>query len=127
MNYKQNNIVVSFIVWHFYDMLKSLLLIWRDYLWFSSNFFSISFLFSTLLSPWRRYQWRYPKGFDIGGFFSSLVSNIFSRIIGLLVRIVLIIFGIFFQAAVFLIGIFVIIFWILIPLILILLLFIIMY
>lgn len=121
MNYRQNNIITSWLVWHFYEMPRFLVLIWKDYLWFGSYFFSVPLLLATLFSPWRRYQWRYPKGFDVGEFFSSLVSNLFSRLIGACMRLVLVVFGIIAQVIIFLIGLSIIIFWILLPFILILL------
>ena len=118
---KEQNIVSSWLAWHFYEMPRLIVFIWKDYLWFGSYFFSVPLLLATLFSPWRRYQWRYPKGFDIGEFFSSLVSNLFSRLIGACMRIVLVVFGIISQGIIFLIGLSIIIFWILLPFIVILL------
>ena len=122
MNPNEQNIIFSWVVWHFYEMPKILFSGLNDYLWFGSNFFSIPDLISTLFSPWKRYQWSYPKGFDIGGFFNSLISNIFSRIIGFLTRTFLIIFGVIVEGMILFIGLIIILIWMLIPFLLILLL-----
>lgn len=122
MEYKEKNILVSFIVWHFYEMPKLLFSIWNNYLWFGSNFFSIPDLLSTLLSPWRKYYWPYPKGFHPGEFFANLISNSFSRFVGMLMRIFLIILGIVCEVMMFFAGIMIILIWLIIPFILILLL-----
>ncbi|OGZ67731.1 MAG: hypothetical protein A3D35_03685 [Candidatus Staskawiczbacteria bacterium RIFCSPHIGHO2_02_FULL_34_9] len=128
MKPKGQNIISSWLTWHFYEMPQFLFFIWRNYLWFSSNFFSIPLLLATLISPWRRYYWRYPKRFDVGEFFSSLISNAFSRLLGFLIRLFLIVFGILCQLIVFIVGLLAIVLWVLVPFILIFfLLFILLY
>jgi hypothetical protein len=83
---------------------------------FASNFFSLPLLFKTMFSPWRRYHWKYPSIVNIVEFFNTLISNIFSRLIGSLMRIVLIIIGVFFQIFVVLAGLAVLLGWFSIPL-----------
>ncbi|MDO8265173.1 MAG: hypothetical protein Q7T34_02270, partial [Candidatus Parcubacteria bacterium] len=75
-------------------------------------------LFRTLFSPWRKYNFSYGKGFDIGRYSETLVFNIFSRIIGLLLRIFLIAAGLIIEAGIFLAGFLVLGIWFLHPLIL---------
>lgn len=124
MEIKSQNIIFSWLIWHFYEMPKFLFSVWKNYLWFGLYFFSVPNLIITIFSPWRRYSWQYPKMFDIGEFFNTLISNIFSRLIGFVARIFLIIFGIIAQIIIFLVGLSIILLWILIPFILIILLFI---
>jgi hypothetical protein len=76
-------------------------------------------LFRSLFAPWRKYRWNYPKGFNVGEFFSTLISNAFSRFLGALMRIVLIIAGILFQIFVIFAGLVIFLLWILIPFIII--------
>ena len=117
--FERENIVVMWFLWQFYEMPKFLFSVWRNYLLFGLDYFSIPLLVKTLFSPWRRYNWVYPKGFDIKEFFNTLISNIFSRILGAMCRIVLIVFGIVVQILIFLIGIIAIVLWLLIPFIII--------
>ena len=106
-------------VWHFSEMPRFLLGVWKNYILFALNYFSLPILLKSLFAPWRRYRWSYPKGFNIGEFFSTLISNIFSRIIGAMMRIVLILVGFLLQIFVVLLGAVVFLFWVLLPFIII--------
>ena len=113
------NIFVVWLFWHFYEMPKFLLDVWKNYILFALNFFSLPLLLKSLFAPWRKYKWNYPKGIDIGEFFSTLISNIFSRILGAIMRIVLIIVGIVFQILVVFAGLIIFLLWTLMPFIII--------
>ncbi len=109
------NVLSQWVVWQFFEMPAVLFKVWNNYLVFATNLFSLPLLLKTFFSPWRRYKWRYPKGFDLGEFFSTLVSNIFSRFMGALVRIFLIVAGILFQIFVVVAGAVVFVAWLLVP------------
>jgi len=113
-NNKQN-IFTVWLLWHFYEMPKFLLLVWKNYILFALNYFSLTALLKSLFSPWRKYSWMYPKGFNVVEFFNTLVSNTVSRFLGAIMRIVLIAFGIVFQIFVIFAGLIIFLLWILIP------------
>jgi len=113
----RQNIFLVWLYWHFFEMPAFLILVWKNYIFFASNFFSLPILLKSFFAPWRRYKWNYPRGIDIGEFFSTLISNLFSRFLGALMRIVLIIAGILFQIFVILAGLIIFLLWILLPLI----------
>lgn len=115
---KYENVVASWLSWHFFEAPKFLFSVWETYILFGLNYFSVPLLLKTLFSPWRRYKWRYPKSFDVAGYFSTLISNVFSRFIGIIVRILLIVFGVIAQVFIVILGAIVILFWIFLPLIL---------
>jgi hypothetical protein len=115
----RQNILILWLIWHFYEMPKFLLEVWKNYILFALNYFSLPLLLKSFFAPWRKYKWNYPKGIDVGEFFSTLISNAFSRIIGAVMRIVLIVVGILFQIFVVLAGLVVFLFWIFIPFIII--------
>jgi len=115
----KENILTDWFFWHFYEMPKFFVEVWKNYISFASNFFSLEILLKSLFSPWHKYKWNYPKGFDIGEFFSTLISNTFSRIIGFFMRIVLILIAIPFQIFIIIMGLTIIFAWIFIPLIII--------
>jgi hypothetical protein len=115
----RRNIFILWLSWQFYEVPKFLLEVWQNYILFALNYFSLPLLFKSLISPWRRYRWNYPKIFDVGEFFSTLISNIFSRFLGFLMRIVLICVGVLFQAFVILAGLVIFLLWILLPIIII--------
>lgn len=116
---RKENIIILWFLWQFYEMPKFLFSVWRNYLLFGLDYFSIILLLKTLFSPWRKYNWVYPKEFDIKEFFNTFVSNIFSRILGAICRVVLIIIGALAQVFIFMAGIFIIFLWLLIPFIII--------
>ena len=116
-NFKKQNIFSLWLNWHFIEMSKFLLGVWQNYILFASNYFSLPILLKSLFAPWRRYKWNYPRGFDIVEFFNTLISNTFSRILGALMRIVLVIIGILFQIFVVFAGSIIFLLWILAPLI----------
>src|SRR5271157_4347928 len=93
----EQNILIGWFVWQFYQMPKFLFGVWNNYFMFATNYFSLPLLLKTFFSPWRRYKWNYPKGFDVAEFFNTLISNTVSRILGAAMRIVLIIMGICLQ------------------------------
>jgi hypothetical protein len=115
MESSKDNILKVWFLWHFVETPNFLVEVWWNYILFALNYFSIITLLKSLFSPWRRYRWNYPRGFDIYEFFSTLISNSFSRFLGALVRIVLIISGIMFQIFILVFGAFIILFWILMP------------
>jgi len=51
---KNENIIVEWFLWHFWDMPKFLFSIWNNYIMFASNFFSLQQLFGTFFAPWIR-------------------------------------------------------------------------
>ena len=116
---KRGNIFIEWFLWQFYEMPKFLLEVWNNYFMFATNYFSLPLLFKTFFSPWRRYRWKYPKGFDAVEFLNTFISNIFSRILGAIMRTGLIIMGILFQIITAIAGIIVFIGWILMPFIII--------
>jgi hypothetical protein len=111
----KKNIISLWFSWYFYEMLKFLLEIWKNYIFFALNYFSLADLLKSIFAPWRRYKWNYPRGFDLGEFFSTLISNLFSRILGALMRVILIIIGILFQVFVIFAGLIIFLLWLLIP------------
>ncbi|MCX6721413.1 MAG: hypothetical protein NT026_02320 [Candidatus Staskawiczbacteria bacterium] len=111
----EQNIFVEWFVWQFYEVPKFLIEVWNNYFMFATNLFSLTLLLKTFFSPWRKYNWRYPKGFDLIEFLNTLISNFFSRVVGALMRIILIIAGILFQIFVVIAGLLIFIGWLAVP------------
>jgi hypothetical protein len=112
---QRENIFTTWFLWQFYEMPKFLLQVWQNYFMFATNLFSVTLLLKTFFSPWRRYSWKYPKAFDFKEFFNTLISNTFSRILGAMMRTVLIIAGIIFQIFVAVAGLVIFLGWMLTP------------
>lgn len=112
--------LVDYFSWYYSKGLKGLVLILGNFLKFFWHFFSIGFLSRRLLSPWKRdisfSNWR---GAHPVLFLKKIIDNGFSRIIGLLIRSLVIIFGISIEIIFLGLGIILLIFWILLPVVLI--------
>lgn len=112
---------MGFIFWHYGKGFQSLVRIWKNYLWFSLEFFSVQELFSTLFAPWHRdAAGKYWRGFSLSKSFELFVGNGLSRIVGAIVRTCVIFLGLSLYAAVFVGGIFAALLWGLFPIVLIL-------
>lgn len=112
-----SNLVLAFLLWFLKEVPLRILKAWRNTVWFAFHYFSLPVLVGTLFSPWRRYSWSYRGGFSIGGYLEALASNLFSRVIGAVMRLPVIGTGL---AAVFLTlvaGATVLASWFLLPLI----------
>ena len=113
------NIFLQYLSWQFWEVPKNILLGWKNFLKFGLNYFSIFLLLKTLFSPWRRYTWAYPRGFDIGKYLEVFISNLISRILGLILRVFLIIIGTLTEIFIIFAGLAVFLAWLILPILLI--------
>ena len=112
---KKQNIIVFWMVWHFYEMPAFLFLVWKNYISFISDFFSISLLVKTLFSPWRKYKSKYPSILNLGESLGALIYNTFSMFVGIIGRSVLIILGVIALIFILILGGLIILCWLLLP------------
>ncbi len=115
----RNNIISAFLQWQFFDVPKSILKAWRNFLRFNLNYFSVPTLLKTLFSHWRRYSYSYGKRFDPGRYFEALTFNMMSRVIGAILRTFFIIIGLLIEVFLFFAGLILFLGWIILPLLLI--------
>ena len=109
------NIVIEYLVWHFFDTPKGILKAWQNCLKFNLNYWSVPLLLRTWFSPWRRYRYSYGKGFSFGKYFEVFTFNMTSRVIGAVMRSVLIVIGVFAEVLVFFAGAAVFLIWLFLP------------
>jgi len=110
-----NNIFSQWLCWQFFEVPKEILKIWRNFLLFNLNYFSIPLLVKTFFSHWRKYKWFYGRGFDIGKYFEVFVSNLISRIFGAITRGFLIFAGLIIEILIFFAGLVVFLCWLFLP------------
>ncbi len=78
---------------------------WKNFIWFVWFYFNITDLFLSLFSPWRRdVVHRYWRGWHPEKSAQILIGNLFSRIMGAMVRIVVILIGLLAEVIVILGG-----------------------
>jgi hypothetical protein len=114
-----HNLLFEWLKWQFLVVPQFILKAWDNYLKFGLNYFSTPLLLKTLFSPWRRYKWSYPRGFDFWLYFEAIFSNLIFRVIGFIIRSVLIVVGVVFEMFIFIAGLVVFLAWFLLPIFLI--------
>ena len=119
----KQNILFKWLTFHFFDVPKEIFKAWRNFLIFNLNYFSVPVLARTLFAYWRKYSWEYPKGFDLAKYLEVAVSNFISRILGAIMRVILIFIGLAVEIFIFFSGGAVFLIWLILPVIIIFLLY----
>jgi len=101
--------------WHYTEGIKDLSRNWKNFLSFILYFFSLGFLTRTLFAPFGRLNEEYKKGTDAEAFLETLVANTLMRVIGFILRIVVIIIGLLTVFVVILLGPIIFVLWVLAP------------
>jgi len=119
MRIKVKNIVIlRFWGWYYTQAVKGLIKIWRNFIIFVEEYYSIPLLIKTLFHPWRRDITKYGRGFSFKKFFETLSFNLISRSIGFSARITIIIIGVLCLVGIMVSGFLALIIWIILPLVL---------
>jgi len=116
---KKQNIYLQWFVWQFFETPRTILTAWKNFLKFYLNFFSIPLLIKTFFSPWRGYKWSYGKGLDIGRYLETLISNLICRVLGAVLRFFLILIGILVEILIIFFGLIIFLGWFVLPIFLI--------
>jgi len=114
----QKPIILQFWAWYYSGAIKSLLNIWKNFIIFVREYYSIPLLLRTLVAPWRRDITRRPRGFDIKKLFEALSFNLISRSIGFFMRSMTIIIGSVCLLGVIILGALALIIWLILPVVL---------
>jgi hypothetical protein len=115
--------MLFFLKWQLFYSNILFLKTWFEFLKFGLNAFSIPLLLKTFFSPWHRYMTSYPEGIDPIGALNSLFGNIMSRVIGMILRIIFIFFGLIFEIFIFVVGLVLFLIWASMPILIFYLLF----
>ncbi len=113
------NIFLLFLEWEYRDTPKSILMVWKNFLVFGLDYFSLPILLRTFFSPWKKYHSSYVGIFNVWENIEALIFNAMSRIIGAIIRLIFVIFGIAFEILIFISGIIVFLGWLILPFLLI--------
>lgn len=108
--------LVHYIGWHYGAGVASFLSVWRDFLWFAYNFFSIPVLLRTLFSPFQRLNEEYKRRLDVGAFLSVFAVNTIMRFVGAAARSCIIFMGVVSIVLIALVGAALFVAWLLLPL-----------
>lgn len=108
---------ISYISWHYSGALAAWTKIARNIAWFLAHYFSIRLLLHTLIAPWKRLDATEDRSF-----FAWLITATLMRFVGVLVRVPVILFGIFVWLLWWFVYVLVLVIWLLVPVIAVLLL-----
>lgn len=112
-------VLPGYLLWHYTIAWRDITHVWMNMLWFVNRVFSISFLFATLFSPWKRMVEHERAGFDLERAAENFVVNMMSRLVGALVRLPIILCGLFSLVSTFIFGLLFYIFWFCAPVVII--------
>ncbi len=110
------NLGVSYTLWHYGRGIADLILVWKDTLTFMTNFFSLPHLAATLFTPYRRLSEKGGSGFNPQEIMSRLFVNAIMRLVGFVIRLVIITIGLFAVLIVLILFLPLFIFWLIAPL-----------
>lgn len=105
----------DYFLWHYSRAFGELYRVWLNFLWFTIHFFSLPQLVRTWLSPYKRITERKHRGWDFEEFIGYVVINLLSRVVGALMRTILIGLGLISLAVVIGSGLLLFLIWIFLP------------
>ncbi len=109
------SILHHYLLWHYTHAFLEIFHVWTNFFWFIVNFFSIPQLLRSLFSPWKRITEERKRSFDFEDIAGVVIIGLFSRLIGFILRSVIIIIG-FFALIFLLVFLFIVYtFWLLAP------------
>jgi len=87
-------VIVHYLIWHYGRAVVEFSHIYKNIIAFIFNFFSVPILLKSYFAPWRRMGEAYPKDvLNFGELASVLVVNLIMRLVGIVMRTVMIIVG----------------------------------
>lgn len=79
-------VILGYLSWHYGKAIISLTKIWKNFLYFIFEFFSIRLLFLNFFDPWKRMADKYPASFDLKDYFNAFITNLIVRAVGIIMR-----------------------------------------
>jgi len=108
-----------YLLWHYTRAFKEIFHVWFNLIWFVIHFFSISQLMRSWFSPRKRMVEDRGRTWNMEDLAGYVIIGFISRIVGFLVRSVVIVMGLFFLLLTIIGGLITYVFWIMAPLVII--------
>ena len=110
-------LIPDYLSWHYSTSLVDFLRLWKNYLWFAYMIFSIPELLATLFAPWQRMDVeRTKQNFNLEDIAETLATNTVLRIMGAVVRLLVIVIGLGILTALVVLGALALLVWLVLPL-----------
>lgn len=110
--------VFEYFRWHYSDALVAILRTTRNFVWFFYEFYSIPLLLKTFFMPFHRMKEVYTRHVNLGKWLEAFTVNTIMRVVGAVLRLILIFLGIVCMVFAGVCGIAFLVAWILSPLLL---------
>lgn len=110
------SIIRIFVQWFFAQAPLAILGVGQNFLLWAWHFFSIGYFLPRLFSPWHRDLAPYGRGFDFQRFLHIWGWNLISRVIGAVLRLVVVVAGLIVLAAVGAATVLAAVLWLVLPL-----------
>lgn len=111
-----NGITLSFLHWFFTRAPRDIVRLAKDFLAWAWHYFSIGYFIPRLMAPWHRDLSEYGRGFDLKRFLQVFGWNLISRVIGAILRVIVIAVGLAVFLFIGLVSIIVFFVWFTLPL-----------
>jgi len=96
----------AYFRWHYTRAYRDAFALWMTFLWFAMHAFRIPLHLRTLFSRFHRLGERYDtEGFDVADMASAFIINTLMRMVGAVMRLIVIFCGLIAWSAVFLGGV----------------------
>lgn len=104
-----------YLSWHYTRGILDMFGIFRNITWFLWRFFSIKELLKTFFSPFKRLKEKYQGGLDLGNLLESIIVTTIMRLVGMLLRLIIIVIGLATIIISLLLMFMILIIWIVLP------------
>ncbi len=85
--------MIGFLKFYFFSFPKEIFKKIETLFFGIERLFCLKYHFLHLFSPWKRYVFYRKRGFEFMNFLETLIGNLFSRFIGILMRIIVLLIG----------------------------------
>ncbi len=88
------SVLHHYILWHYGRAFGEILHLYKNFFWFIAHFFSLKQLFRSFFAPFKRITAHRGETFSLEDLAGFVVINLISRIIGFILRLIIILIGI---------------------------------
>ena len=110
-------LLITYIRWHYTQGVVDLVHIVGNFVWFWYEFFSFRLLLRTFFVPFHRLADEGPVGLDIGKLSERIIVNTLMRVVGMVLRSGIMLFGAILIVVTVLLGIGFFVIWLCAPLV----------
>lgn len=89
------SILHHYLLWHYTKAFHEIFHVWKNFFWFTINFFSLPQLIRSFFAPWKRMTEERGNTFNFEDLASFVIIGLISRIIGVILRATIILSGTF--------------------------------